>query len=136
MDPDFDRGETTFNRYGGDARTRPEPVTGPIGKGAVLRGQRGARQSFGTFAGLDADGRSRVLDNAGEPIAGLYVAGNDQANVMGGHYPAGGINLGPALTFGYIAGRDLAGATSYEDDGALPQASPAAVPAFRAPLTA
>ena len=38
---------------------------------------------------------------------------------MGGNYPAGGINLGPALTFGYIAGRDLAGATPYEDDGSL-----------------
>jgi hypothetical protein len=36
---------------------------------------------------------------------------------MGGHYPAGGINLGPALTLGYIAGRDLANATHYEDDG-------------------
>ena len=26
-------------------------------------------------------------------IAGLYAAGCDQANVMGGHYPSGGINL-------------------------------------------
>ena len=50
-----------------------------------------------------------MLNDDGEPIPGLYVAGNDQASVMGGHYPAGGINLGPALTFGYIAGRDLAG---------------------------
>jgi hypothetical protein len=30
------------------------------------------------------------------------------ASVMGGRYPSGGINLGPAMTFGYIAGRHLA----------------------------
>jgi hypothetical protein len=30
------------------------------------------------------------------------------ASVFGGHYPAGGINLDPAMTFGFIAGRDAA----------------------------
>jgi len=30
------------------------------------------------------------------------------ASPLGGHYPSGGINLGPALTFGYIAGRRAA----------------------------
>jgi hypothetical protein len=29
-------------------------------------------------------------------------------SIMNGNYPAPGITLGPALTFGYIAGRHLA----------------------------
>jgi succinate dehydrogenase/fumarate reductase flavoprotein subunit len=118
VDPDFGRGGTPFNRYGGDPATTPNPSLGPIEKGPFYA-VRVVPGSFGTFAGLDADGRSRVLNDEGEPIPGLYAAGNDQASVMGGHYPAGGINLGPALTFGYIAGRDLAGVTAYED-GTLP----------------
>ncbi|MCH6470104.1 FAD-dependent oxidoreductase [Sinomonas terrae] len=122
LDPDFERGETEFNRYGGDPKVGPNPSLAPIEKGPfyavkVLPG------SFGTFAGLAADGRAHVLDAGRRPIPGLFVAGNDQANVMGGFYPAGGINLGPALTFGYIAGRELSGATAYEDDGALPPQS-------------
>jgi len=118
-DPDFGRGSTPFNRYGGDATVKPNPSLGPIEKGPFYA-VRVVPGSFGTFAGLDVDGRSRALDDDGSPIAGLYVAGNDQASVMGGHYPAGGINLGPALAFGYVAGRDLAGAVEYEDDGTLP----------------
>ncbi len=64
--------------------------------------------SFGTFAGLKTDGSARVLDAGGAPIPGLYAVGTDMASVMGGHYPAGGINIGPAMTFGYIAGRHMA----------------------------
>jgi hypothetical protein len=35
--------------------------------------------------------------------------GNDRASMMGGNYPGAGITLGPNMTFGYIAGRHLAG---------------------------
>ena len=74
--------------------------------------------SFGTFAGLKTDPMSRVPNSDGKPIAGLYAAGSDQANVMGVHYLSGGINIGPAMTFDYIAGRHAAGVT--DDENATP----------------
>jgi succinate dehydrogenase/fumarate reductase flavoprotein subunit len=112
-DPAFGRGSTPYNRLQGDTAVTPNPCLAPIEKGPfyavkVLPG------SFGTFAGLKTDESARVLDRAGTPIPGLYASGTDMASVMGGHYPAGGINLGPAMTFGYIVGRHLAGATAYE----------------------
>jgi succinate dehydrogenase/fumarate reductase flavoprotein subunit len=55
-----------------------------------------------------------VLTKDSHPIAGLYAVGTDMASVMGGCYPSGGINLGPAMTFGYIAGRHAAHAMDYE----------------------
>jgi predicted oxidoreductase len=63
--------------------------------------------SFGTFAGIRTDATASALNAKGQPIAGLHVVGSDMASIMGGHYPAGGINLGPAMTFGYIAGLSL-----------------------------
>ena len=71
--------------------------------------------SFGTFAGLKTDPMSRVLDARRRAHSGLYAAGSDQANVMGGHYPSGGINIGPAMTFGYIAGRHAAGVSELRE---------------------
>lgn len=114
-DPDFHRGETQFNRYSGDPAVEPNPSLAPIEKGPFYA-VRVLPGSFGTFMGLETDAESRVLDAAGEAIANLYAAGTDQASVFGGHYPSGGINIGLAMTFGYIAGRHLAGVTDYEDD--------------------
>jgi len=108
-DPDFGRGSTPFNQYGGDATVRPNPSLAPIEKGPFYAVQV-RPGSFGTFAGLATDADSRVLDGDDHPIPGLYAVGCDQANVMGGYYPAGGINLGPAMTFGHLVGRRLAAA--------------------------
>ena len=117
-DPRFGRGSTPFNRYGGDPTVGPNPSLAPLEKGPFYA-VRIVPGSFGTFAGLGTDARARVLDAADAPIPGLYAAGNDQASVMGGHYPAGGINIGPAMAFGYVAARDLAGlAAPSTGDGA------------------
>ncbi len=107
-DPAFGRGATPYNRYQGDPRVTPNPCLAPLEPGPfyAVKVQPG---SFGTFAGLRTDEHARVLGAGGVPVPGLYAAGTDMASVMGGHYPAGGINLGPAMTFGYIAGRHAAG---------------------------
>lgn len=89
------------------------PCVAPIERGPyfavkVLPG------SFGTFAGLKTNGCAQVLDADDTAIEGLYAAGTDMASVMGGFYPSGGINLGPAMTVGYIAARHAARAAAHE----------------------
>ena len=108
-DPEFGRGSTPYNRKQGDPLHHPNPCVAPIEHGPfyavkVLPG------SFGTFAGLKTNGSRRCSVRDDRPIPGLYAVGTDMASVMGGFYPSGGINLGPAMTFGYIAGRHAAGA--------------------------
>lgn len=107
VDPEFHRGTTAYMRLQGDPDISPNPCLAPIDR-APYYAVRVVPGSFGTFAGLQTDGHARVLDGTGAPIRGLYAAGTDMASVMGGQYPAGGINLGPALTFGYVAGRHAA----------------------------
>jgi succinate dehydrogenase/fumarate reductase flavoprotein subunit len=113
QDPEFGRGSSAYNRKQGDALHQPNPCVAPIEQGPFYAVKVEAG-SFGTFAGLKTNEHAQVIDHQGQPIAGLYAAGSDMASIMGGHYPAGGINLGPAVTFGYIAARHIAGARYHE----------------------
>jgi 3-oxosteroid 1-dehydrogenase len=51
-----------------------------------------------------------VLRADGSAIDGLYAAGNTSAMVMGRSYAGPGATIGPAMTFGYLAALDAAGA--------------------------
>ncbi|WP_181276237.1 FAD-dependent oxidoreductase [Brevibacterium oceani] len=123
-DPQFHRGQTPFNRYGGDPDVTPNPSLAPIEHGPFYAVH--VRQgSFGTFAGLRTDAKARLLDSEGAPVPGVHVVGVDQKNLFAGRYPAGGVNIGPAMTFGYITGRVLAGAESTTADAAVDAATSA-----------
>jgi succinate dehydrogenase/fumarate reductase flavoprotein subunit len=123
-DPAFGRGSTAYNRSLGDPLVAPNPCVAPLEK-PPFYAVKVVPGDLGTFAGLRGDAHARVLDGAGRPIPGLYAAGNDLASVMGGNYPGGGITLGPAMAFGWIAAHHLAGRAP----GAAAQEEPAAAAA-------
>lgn len=109
-DDEFGKGSTEYNRYLGDADHKPNPCLGPLRDGPFYAVKVYAGD-IGTALGIAANGNAQALDSAGQVIPGLYVAGNDMHSVMGGQYPAPGITLGPALTFGWLAGQHLAQST-------------------------
>ena len=107
-DPDFGRGSNAYERYMGDPGTRPNPNLGPIDRPPyyaiqVLPG------TIGTKGGPVTDTSSRVLTPSGQPITGLYAAGNAAAFWTGGGYPGPGATLGIAMTMAYLAARHAAG---------------------------
>jgi succinate dehydrogenase/fumarate reductase flavoprotein subunit len=108
-DPDFGRGTSAYDKYWGDNGCPwPNPSLGPLQAGPfyALEVVNGA---FGTNGGIATDGRARVLDVDGNPIPGLFAAGNATENAYAAGYPGAGATLGPIMTMGYLAGRMLAG---------------------------
>lgn len=108
-DPAFHKGATAFNRYLADPDHHPNPCVGPVEQGPYFA-VKVIMGDLGTFDGLETTVQGQVLDVESQPITGLYAVGNDRASIMGGNYPGAGITLGPAMTFGYLTGRHLAGA--------------------------
>jgi predicted oxidoreductase len=58
---------------------------------------------------LGVNAQGQVLNASQQPVPGLYASGNDMSSMMGGHYPSGGITLGPAMTFGFVLAHHAAG---------------------------
>jgi 3-oxosteroid 1-dehydrogenase len=111
-DPDFGRGTTWFEGFmtGGP---RPEHCVVPLRTPPYYAVQL-HNGTLGTCGGplIDRDGRVRTWNGGnggdGGVVPGLYAAGNAAANVFGPAYPGGGATIGPALTFGALAGRHAA----------------------------
>jgi len=101
-DLDFDRGGNVFDRYYGDVHVQPNPNLAPISQGPFYA-MKLFPGDIGTKGGLMTDRDARVLDAAGQVVAGLYCVGNNSASVMGPAYPGAGSTLGPAMTFAFRA---------------------------------
>lgn len=109
-DPDFGRGDSAFDRWWGDPyrKGRRDATLGPLEKGPFYAYQIHSG-TLGTKGGPRVDADSRVLDTRARAIPGLYAAGNAMGSPFGMTYGGPGGTLGPAMVFGYLAGRHAAG---------------------------
>jgi 3-oxosteroid 1-dehydrogenase len=106
-DTDFHRGDSRYDAYFADPTNTPSPclaelVLPPYYAMKIVPGD------LGTNGGMRTDARARVLRADNTVIPGLYAAGNASSAVMGYGYAGAGSTLGPAMTFGYVAARDIA----------------------------
>lgn len=103
-DPDFHRGTSAYDHFYGDRSRSGTGVTlGPVEK-PPFHAARIEIGLLGTNGGPRTDAAGRILGHDNVPIPGLYGAGNAIACPTGGIYAGAGGTLGPAITFGYIAG--------------------------------
>lgn len=114
IDPEFSRGEKPWAKYMcGDANNTPNPNLGPISRGPFYAIKLERVSGGGISAtGLLSDHHTRVIDYDGQPIPGLYVAGNSAARRDQGAGIQSGFSNARGMTHGYLAGRHAAGSPS------------------------
>ncbi len=112
IDSEFGRGEADYDHFYGD-RSQPgaRATLGPLTEAPFYAAPLHLGV-LGTNGGARTDAFARVLGHDGKPIGGLYAAGNVIACPTGSVYAGAGGTLGPALTFGFIAGRQAARANA------------------------
>jgi succinate dehydrogenase/fumarate reductase flavoprotein subunit len=102
VDTEFGKGGNAYDQGNGDPDNLPNPCLGTI-KEAPFYAIAVFPTPLGTSLGLRTNEHAEVCDASGQAIPGLYACGNDMHSVMGGEYPGAGAQLGPAMTFGYVA---------------------------------
>lgn len=116
VDPEFNRGGTEYDRNWGPLFQPPRtdtrwPATSDMPNPAMYALQAQGPYyalivgpgALDTSGGPAIDERARVLDTAGQPIEGLYGAGNCIASPSREAYFGAGATIGLAMTFAYIA---------------------------------
>lgn len=112
-DPEFGRGASAYDGYWGDdqADTPAGRTLGPLDTAPYYAVPLSVG-AMGTKGGPRTDADGRVLHVTGRPIRGLFAAGNAMAGVTGRAYGGAGGTIGPAMVFGFRAGRTAAAGDS------------------------
>ena len=108
-DLDFQRGDNERDRFSGDPSLL-NPCLGPIDK-APFYAMRIDPGEFATCGGMAINEYGQVLNNDNQAIAGLYATGNCTPALLT-TYPGPGATIGPAMTFGFIAGKHISGSNT------------------------
>lgn len=105
-DDDFGRGESAYERWMGDPNS-PHPNLGTIEQPPFYALSLHVAAA-GTKGGPRTNTKGEVLSVRGQPIPGLYAAGNTMAGVSGPGYYGGGGTIGLGMTWGYLCGTNAA----------------------------
>lgn len=111
VDVDFHRGTHPWGALMcGDPAQKPNPNMGALSKPPFYAIELHRLAGGGIAStGVLADEHCRALGWNGEPIEGLYVAGNSMARMDNGAFMQSGITNARGMTHGYLAGRHAAG---------------------------
>lgn len=113
-DPEFHRGKSVWGAYmSGDRLHKPHPCLGPLAKPPfyAVKLSRLASSAIAS-AGLAANHHAQVMDWRGQPVPGLYVAGNSAARLDTGALMQSGMSNARGMTQGWLAARHAAGQPS------------------------
>ena len=105
-DLDFQRGDNERDKFSGDPSLL-NPCLGPVAK-SPFYAMRIDPGEFATCGGMVINENGQVLDNDNQAIVGLYATGNCTPALLT-TYPGPGSTIGPAMAFGFIAGKHASG---------------------------
>ncbi len=107
VDAAFHRGTAPYAEFWGDRVNQPTPNLGNLVK-APFYVVEAIASTLGTCSGPRTDANGRVMRVNGDPVPGLYAAGNVAAAFSGPSYFGPGGTIGPAMVFGVLGGRAAA----------------------------